>query len=297
MKKILLQLDVDPQPCSFDAIVAVDAGAEVLLQHGNVSQENIASLVHGAMFTRGGSDLASTGIFLGGKNISKVEEIASHISKTFFGMLRVSVFIDPAGANSTAAAAVIAAKQHMSFKPSSEGKAVHALVLGGTGPVGQRVSRLLANQGIHVHVASRSIDRASHYCTQLNKKFSHAQLEPISFEKVNEIINSVNLIISAGGPGVEMLTEAQLLRATSASVCIDLNAVPPAGVTGINANDTARRDGEKILYGALGVGGIKMKIHKAAIRQIFQTNDLWIDAEELLTIAEAVDVSNEQSDR
>ena len=94
-----------------------------------------------------------------------------------------------------------------------------------------------------------------------------------------------------------MLTEAQLLRATSASVCIDLNAVPPAGVTGINANDTARRDGEKILYGALGVGGIKMKIHKAAIRQIFQTNDLWIDAEELLTIAEAVDVSNEQSDR
>ena len=297
MKKILLQLDVDPQPCSFDAIVAVDAGADVLLQHGNVSQENIASLVHGAMFTRGGSDLASTGIFLGGKNISKVEEIASHISKTFFGMLRVSVFIDPAGSNSTATAAVIAAKQHMSFKPSSEGKAVHALVLGGTGPVGQRVSRLLANQGIHVHVASRSIERASHYCRQLNQTFSHAQLEPISFEKVNEIIHSVNLIISAGGPGVEMLTKSQLLRATSASVCIDLNAVPPAGVTGINANDTARRDGEKILYGALGVGGIKMKIHKAAIRQIFQTNDLWIDAEELLTIAEAVDVSNEQSDR
>ena len=297
MKKILLQLDVDTQPCSFDAIVAVDAGADILLRHGNVSQENIASLVHGAMFTRGASDLASTGIFLGGKNIPKVEEIAAQIKKTFFGMLRVSVFIDPAGANSTAAATVIAAKQHMSFKPSSEGKAVHALVLGGTGPVGQRVSRLLANEGMHVHVASRSIDRASHYCTQINKKLSHAQLEPASFEKVNVIINNVKLIISAGGPGVEMLTKAQLLRANAASVCIDLNAVPPAGVAGINANDTARREGEKILYGAMGVGRIKMRIHKAAIRQIFQTNDLWIDAEELLTIAAAADVSNEQSDR
>ena len=297
MKKILLQLDVDPQPCSFDAIVAIDAGADILLRHGDISPDNVVSLIHGAMFTRGASDLSSTSISLGGKNIPQVEAIASQISKTFFKSVRVSVFIDPAGANTTAAATVLAAKRHISFKTSSGGKACHALVLGGTGPVGQRVSQLLANQGIHVHLASRSFERASQHCNLLSEKFPHAQLEPTSADKLEKVIGSANLIISAGGPGVEMLTKAQSLQATAASVCIDLNAVPPAGISGIHANDTARRDGTKILYGALGIGGIKMKIHKAAIQRLFQTNDLWLDAEELLTIGEEVDASNEQTNQ
>ena len=111
---------------------------------------------------------------------------------------------------------------------------------------------------------------------------------------LEKVIKSVDLIVSAGGPGVEMLTEAQLSQAISTTVCIDLNAVPPAGITSIQATDTERRDGTKILYGALGIGEIKMKLHKAAIQQLFQTNDQWLDAEELLTIAEEVDVSNEQ---
>ncbi len=297
MKKILLQLDVDPQPCSFDAIVAIDAGADILLRHGDISPDNVVSLIHGAMFTRGASDLSSTSIFLGGKNIPQVEAIASQISKTFFKSVRVSVFIDPAGANTTAAATVLAAKRHISFKSSSGGKACHALVLGGTGPVGQRVSQLLANQGFHVHLASRSFERAAQHCTLLSEKFPHAHLEPTSADKLEKVIGSANLIISAGGPGVEMLTKAQSLQATTASVCIDLNAVPPAGISGIHANDTARRDGTKILYGALGIGGIKMKIHKAAIQRLFQTNDLWLDAEELLTIGEEVDASNEQTNQ
>ena len=91
-----------------------------------------------------------------------------------------------------------------------------------------------------------------------------------------------------------MLTEAQLSQAISSTVCIDLNAVPPAGITGIQATDTARQDGTKILYGALGIGEIKMKLHKTAIQRLFQTNDQWLDAEQLLTIGEDIDVSNEQ---
>ena len=73
--------------------------------------------------------------------------------------------------------------------------------------------------------------------------------------------------------------------------------MPPAGISGIHTNDTARRDGTKILYGALGVGEIKMKIHKTAIQRLFQTNDLWLDAEELLTIGEEVDASNGQTNQ
>jgi hypothetical protein len=69
-------------------------------------------------------------------------------------------------------------------------------------------------------------------------------------------------------------------------VIIDLNAVPPAGIAGILATDKARADGETVLYGALGVGGTKMKIHKAAIARIFADPTAFLDAEDLLAIGE-----------
>ena len=41
--KILLQLDCDQQPSTFDAIVALDAGAETLLRHGGDPLERSVS--------------------------------------------------------------------------------------------------------------------------------------------------------------------------------------------------------------------------------------------------------------
>ncbi|NBX29383.1 bifunctional NADP-dependent methylenetetrahydromethanopterin dehydrogenase/methylenetetrahydrofolate dehydrogenase, partial [bacterium] len=90
-KRILIQLDCDPQPSTFDAVVAVDAGADVLLRHGGVTPENVVPLVHGAMFTRGGADLASTAIFVGGSDVAMAEAVAARVRETFFGPVRVGV--------------------------------------------------------------------------------------------------------------------------------------------------------------------------------------------------------------
>ena len=69
-------------------------------------------------------------------------------------------------------------------------------------------------------------------------------------------------------------------------VAIDLGAVPPVGLEGIDPMDKANdRDG-MIVYGAIGVGGTKMKIHKAAIRQLFNANDQVLDAEEIYRIGQ-----------
>ena len=63
----------------------------------------------------------------------------------------------------------------------------------------------------------------------------------------------------------------------------DLNAVPPLGIEGVEVmDDGVDREGVKT-FGALGVGRLKMKIHKACIARLFERNDLVLDAE---TIAE-----------
>ena len=111
MHKILLCLDSDPQPSVFDAVVAIDAGADQLLRHGNIKPDAVRDLVYGAMFTRGPSDLKNTAVFVGGFDVSAGEQLLAKTRECYFGPMRVSVMLDSNGANTTSAAAVLCAKK------------------------------------------------------------------------------------------------------------------------------------------------------------------------------------------
>ena len=298
-KKVLIQLDCDPQPSTFDAIVAVDAGADTILRHGGVTVDTVAPLVHGGMFTRGGADLASTAVFVGGSDVVAADAVAARVRATFFGPVRLGVLVDPSGANTTASAAVVAAGRHVTLAPG-DARACRAVVLGGTGPVGQRVARLLARKGVHVTVASRSRSRAEAIVARIiaETQVPASRLEGVEHHGAvlpgsasGRLIAQADIIIAAGAAGVSLLDAAGRAVATSARVLIDLNAVPPAGIEGIVAGDKARVDGMSVVYGPLGVGGTKLKIHKAAIARIFTANDAFLDAEQLLAIGEHLEAA------
>ncbi|MEI6239626.1 MAG: NAD(P)-dependent methylenetetrahydromethanopterin dehydrogenase [Planctomycetia bacterium] len=295
-KRILIQLDCDPQPSTFDAVVAVDAGADVLLRHGGVTPDNVVPLVHGAMFTRGGGDLASTAIFVGGSDVAAAEAVYDRIRRTFFGPVRVGVMLDPAGANTTAGAAVVAAARHLPLADRvAAAERLKALVLGGTGPVGQRVARLLARKGAAVAVASRSLSRAAEVCGRIVARVSDARLQPVEMATgaaptggFREAVEQAELIVAAGAAGATLLDAAGRGLARKVRVLIDLNAVPPAGIDGVVAADKGKTDGGVVVYGALGVGGTKMKIHRAAIAKLFEDAAATLDAEEMLALGEGL---------
>jgi methylenetetrahydrofolate/methylenetetrahydromethanopterin dehydrogenase (NADP+) len=284
--KILIQLDTDPQPSVFDAVVAIDAGAEHLLRHGAVTPENVRDLVYGALFTRGPADLAATAIFIGGANVSAGEALLSAVKKTFFGPFRVSVLLDANGANTTAAAAVIAALT--SIGGSLDG--VSAAVLAATGPVGQRAARLLCRQGAKVSVGSRSRDRAAALAESLRETTGGA-ITPFaasSTDALAEALNECAVVVCAGASGVTLLPASVWRKLKALKVLIDLNAVPPLGIEGIEATDkNAERDHVRA-WGALGVGGTKMKIHKKAVQELFTSNDKILDAEEVLELGRSL---------
>jgi hypothetical protein len=71
-------------------------------------------------------------------------------------------------------------------------------------------------------------------------------------------------------------------------VAIDLNAVPPAGIAGIEVTDKAKERNGAACYGAISVGGTKMKIHRAAIQRLFTANHLVLDAEEVFQIGQEI---------
>ncbi len=283
--KILLQLDPDPQASAFDAVVAVDAGVERLLQYASVKPEQVQGLVHGAIFTRGPQDLASTAIFIGGSNVAAGEALLRQATGAFFGPMRVSVLLDANGANTTAAAAVLAAARHVPLAGAT------AVVLGGTGPVGQRAARLLVGQGVHVRLASRSQGKAVEVCQAIAARASGAELMPLevaSAEQAATALEGAQVVIAAGAAGVQLLPLEVRRAATALKVAIDLNAVPPLGIAGIEATAKAKEQGGVLCYGAIGVGGTKINIHRAAIQRLFTANNLVLDAEEVFEIGQAL---------
>lgn len=283
--KILLQLDSDVQPSSFDAVVAVDAGVEQLFSHSSVTSDQVRGLVHGCMFTRGPDELNNTAIFVGGSDVEKVVANFHEVVHSFFGSIRCSVMLDGNGCNTTAAAAVLAAANHVDLAQTT------ALVLGATGPVGQRVARLLAGQGAQVRLGSRSLARAGDACKAIGEqaKLPGGRLRPFvagTGKELDTALKDTQLVISAGAAGVLTLPQSNRSKAKDLLVAIDLNAVPPVGIEGVEVMAKAEPQSSVLVYGAIGVGGMKMKIHKAALRSLFDAKDAVLDAEEILAIGQ-----------
>lgn len=284
-KRILIQLDSDPHPSVFDSVVAIDSGVDQLLQYGDVQTTNVTPLIHGAMFTRGGDALKNTAIFIGGSNVDAAETLMKACHEAFFGPVRVSLMLDANGCNTTAAAAVVAASRHTDLSGTV------AVVLGGTGPVGRRVAQLLASDGANVRLTSRSLERATIAARDVQRKVVADNVSPMEFrnhEQMAACLNGASIVIACGAAGIELIDEETISSLSSLEVAIDLNAVPPAGVGGVGVTDKAKPLGNGVGYGAIGVGGLKMKTHRAAVSALFERNDLVLDADEIYAIAKEI---------
>jgi NADPH:quinone reductase-like Zn-dependent oxidoreductase len=280
--KILIQLDTDPQPSVFDGVVAVDSGVDFLFRHGGITPEAVRDLVYGALFTRGGPDLNRSAIFVGGSEVAAAEAVLQAVEGTFFGPFRVSVLFDANGSNTTAAAAVLAALEGSGGTLNG----VKTAVLAGTGPVGQRVARLLSRLGAEVAVGSRSIEKARATASAIasitgGKLFGFSTA---SEPGLLDGLKGVSVVVASGAAGIALLPESIRQALPDLKVAIDLNAVPPLGIEGIKTTDKNADRGGVQAWGALGVGGTKMKIHKAALKALFEANDRILDAEAVFEI-------------
>jgi hypothetical protein len=180
----------------------------------------------------------------------------------------------------------LCAAKHVDF---SKGK---SLVLAATGAVGQAVCELVASLGGAVILGSRNATRAEETIQKLAQNgVATDGFSPLGMENQKHLRDSLEeatSIFACGAAGVELLNSELLGCGSKLAVAIDLNAVPPAGLFGIQVTDQAVQRGGRVDYGALGVGGLKMKIHKRAIQQLFTSNNQFIDALEMMKIGRSI---------
>jgi methylenetetrahydrofolate/methylenetetrahydromethanopterin dehydrogenase (NADP+) len=281
VQKLLLQLDTSPHPSVFDRVVGFDGGAEHVMSYGGVTETAVRDLVHGAMFTRGPKDLRNTAIFIGGTDMRLGEALLGAVTGAFFGPLRVSVMLDANGSNTTAVAAVARLRQ-----AAGDVSGLRAVITAGTGPVGLRAAGLLSKAGASVVITSRRQVEAS-VLDQIQQRFGGAvrALTVSDRTQAAAALEGAQLLLNTGPAGVTLVPRAGWAGRAGLRAAADLNAVPPSGIEGIEATDDgAERDGVAT-FGALGVGKLKMKIHKACIARLFERNDLVLDAEAIAGIA------------
>jgi len=285
MKKVLLQLDTGEHPSPFDAIVAHDAGVDVLLSHSGVKREDARGLAQDAFFTRGPGDLNSMAVWVGGKNVGAGEEVFAEVQKAFFGPFRVSVMLDSNGCNTTAATTIARIAKARGID------GCRAVVLG-LGAVGVRSAVLLQQEGSEVTLAALPSDLFGDdrpyrrpRGLEVAQRLGFEVREPADRAELEALLDGAQIVLSAGPAGVEVLRRDFWAQHATIELLADYNAAEPLGIEGTKATDDLAEHDGKLVLGALAIGGPKMKVHKACVRRLFESNDQVLDTDAVYAIA------------
>ena len=281
MKKLLYHFDTDAIPSVFDSVVAYDGGADHVTQLAGITPDNCHPLVEGAIYTRAPKNKKNTALFIGGSNLAAGQELFAAVQKIFFQNFRVSVMLDSNGCNTTAAAGVALITKNIAVKGKT------AVVLAGTGPVGQRAAVMLAMNGAHVRLTSRQLERSKESCELMRAQFA-VDLEPMvaaDDETIAAALNGAHIVFGAGKTGIQLLRADQWQDHPTLEMLADVNTAPPLGFEGIDMMDNNQERFGKRVFGGIGVGALKLRLHRACIERLFTSNDLVLDAEEVYNTA------------
>lgn len=290
---ILHMLSPGKNVSPFDVNMACDAGYTVAVPYTDVTLEEVETLVQDAIFSRGPSGAKRTGIFIGGRDVGLAVDMLEHARKAMVPPFEVSVFADPSGAFTTAAA-MVAAVEHWLQQTHRIGLAGQkTFIFGGTGPVGTCAGVIAAQNGADVYLVSHRSDVearkvADRYNTRYGVEMQSAS--SATDEDMAAILQAAEIVMGAAKAGVQVLPEADLRRASRLMVAVDVNAVPPPGIEGVGVNDKGKvlelTPGKAVGIGALAVGNVKYAVQQDLFQRMLKTDKpVYLDFRDAFLVA------------
>ena len=271
---LLFYFDTDVKASPFDICMAYDAGYDAVIPYENVTPEEAEILTQDALLSRGPKGAKHTIFMIGGKNADRAEDVFKATKDSMFPPFKTSIIVDPAGAYTTAAAMVAKAESSILSSNLGELKDKTCAILG-TGSVGKIAAVLLAKLGCKVMIASlnpKRVDGKEHAknIARLITKDYGVQVEglyaPTPASKI-EILKKSDVLMCAGIRGVRLIDKEMLNETKNIKVLLDINAVPPFGIEGIELNDNMKEMMPGIfVIGALAVGSLKHKLEKEILK-------------------------------
>jgi methylene-tetrahydromethanopterin dehydrogenase len=274
----------------FDVNMALDAGFTAAVPYTAVELGDVAGLTQDAIFSRGPKGARRTGIFIGGKNAIQALDMLAAARKAMFPPFQVSVFADPAGSFTTAAAMV--AKVEKALKAQGGGLSGRSVaVFGATGVVGFASAVIAAAERAKTILIGYDGAARVKALAELAKerfKVDLAYADGSSEALKEQAIKDVDVILAAGRAGVQIVSATQLAKAPSLKVAADVNAVPPAGIEGLGAQDdgAALKGSGAVGIGSLAIGAVKYKVQSGLFRRMIEAEKpLFLDFRDAFALA------------
>jgi len=251
-KNILHMLSPLRHMSPFDVNMALDAGFDAVVPYIDVKLEEVMPLVQDAMFSRSPRDAVHTGVFIGGKDAVLALDMLEQVRKTLLKPFEISAFADPAGSFTTAAAMVACVEKLLKLKKGKALADTHIVIFGATGPVGYTSGVIAALEGADVTLTARELSKVQAKADEIKQRFGltvHAA-QAKSPEEVFAALAGKEVALCAAAAGVQVLSASMLGAAKSLLVSADVNAVPPAGIEGLDL----MANGVELAGGSLGIG-------------------------------------------
>jgi hypothetical protein len=219
--------------------------------------------------------------------VSEGEKVLDEVQATYFGPFRLSAMLDSDGCNTTAATAVALIAKDRDLSGSRA-------VIVGLGPVGLRSAVLLKQEGCEVFATTIPSDVLGTDSYRRPRGLAVAERLGIDAREVADraemeaALEGANIVLASGPAGIELLRQEVWSASPTIEVLADYNAAEPLGIEGTEpGDDLVEREG-KLVLGALGIGGRKMKTHKACVRRLFERNDLVLNADGVYAVAQEI---------
>jgi methylene-tetrahydromethanopterin dehydrogenase len=256
------------QMSPFDVNMAADAGWQIIVPYAEVGAESIAAMTQDTIFSRGPKGALRSGIFIGGRDVMLAQDMADKARAAMFKPFVVSLMADPSGAFTTAAAMVASIDAALLRAHGAGLEQRRVLIVGGTGPVGRIAGVMAAQLGALVTLAGRSATSSQQAARETGERFGVALQGGAAGDRA--LIAAADVVLACAAAGVQVLGEKDLAAATQLKVAADVNAVPPAGIAGLDVMDDAKplAGSSAVGIGALAIGNIKYQTQQRLLMQM-----------------------------
>jgi methylene-tetrahydromethanopterin dehydrogenase len=291
-KNILHMLSPQRHMSPFDVTMALDAGFDSVTPYTEVTLDEITTLVQDAMFARSPRDAVRTAVFIGGKDVGLAIDMMDRLHETLLKPFEISAFADPAGAFTTAAAMMACVEKLLKKKKAKPLRQTKFVIFGATGPVGYTSGVIAAMEGADVTLAGRELSRVQAKADEIKQRFGldvHA-VQAKTPEEISAALGGKEVALCAAAAGVQLLTATMLAAAKSLLVSADVNAVPPAGIEGLDlmANGVELAGGS-LGIGPLAIGNVKYKTESGLFyRMVTASKALSLDFRDAFSLAREI---------
>jgi methylene-tetrahydromethanopterin dehydrogenase len=267
------------QVSPFDVNMAYDSGYDAVMPYTNVSLAQVPALTQDAIFSRGPKGVRRTGLFIGGRETGLAADMLDAARRAMVPPFEISVFVDPSGAFTTAAAMIAAVERQLqkAHASSLEGKTV--MIFGGSGPVGAAAAVLAAQAGAHVGIVAReNATRARNTAQECNRRYG-TSIEPVEATTAaskKTMMQRAHIVLATAKAGHRVVGKELLADARALLVAADVNAVPPSGIEGLDAMDNGKplqsASGKAVGIGALAIGNIKYQTQRGLLKTMLEAD-------------------------